>query len=310
MERIHLEQEIAKAGLDSHGIVTRSGLRELGCTEFQIDYRLKRGTLWPVFSSSYSVGGPARSWRAVWLAAVLSAGPGSMLAGMAAAALWRLTEQKSREVAVNRARGHNRIEQTRPESGWALSKQVRVRSDLPSQPAFVSKIPVLPVPELLVDLAGTATPRQLEGIVSAASQKKHLNEAIVRRLLKHGQGRKGIKELRKQLRYWDPEMRRALSVLETMFIRMCKQHGLEVPKANEWVCGLLVDFVWFGQRVVVEVDGFTYHGDRLAFERDHDRPAILMRNGYLRLSFTWRQVVEDPEQVVATVLAALTAWNH
>ncbi len=310
MGRVHLEQKIVHAGRNSHGIVTRSQLLSLGCSENQIDYRLKRGTLWPVFTSSYSVGAPARSWRAVWLAAVLSAGSGSMLAGKAAAALWGLGDDRPREIVVSRPIGRNRIERTRPESGWSLEKHVQVRSNLPDQPGFVSSIPVLPVPDLLIDLAGSSSPRQLEGFVSAASQKGHLTEEIVGLLLKQGRGRKGIKKLRKQLRYWDPEMRRALSVLETMFIRMCKQHGLEVPKTNQWVCGLMVDFVWFGQRVVVEVDGYSYHGDRLAFERDHDRPAILMRGGYLRLSFTWRQIVENPEQVVATVLAALTAWNR
>jgi len=169
---------------------------------------------------------------------------------------------------------------------------------------------VLPVPDLLVDLAARSTPIELEGYISSASQKGYLDRPRVTRLIDEGAGRKGIKELRYQLRYWDEEMLNALSILETKFIVVCKERGIEVPKTNQWVCGLMVDFVWPNLRIVVEVDGFTFHGDRIAFERDHDRPAILMRGGYLRLAFTWRQVVERPDEVVATVLAAMATWTN
>ena len=60
---------------------------------------------------------------------------------------------------------------------------------------------------------------------------------------------------------------------------------------------------------MVEVDGYTWHGDRVAFERDHDRAAILLRGGYLRIAFTWRQVVDEPELVIATIIAALESWG-
>lgn len=305
----HIDHQIVQAGLASHGVVSRSQLLSIGCSARQIDYRLARGTLWPTFTSAYSVGSPARTWRALWQAAVLSAGSGAVLAGEAAAALWGITDKRSSKIDVNRHRGHNRAERTPPESGWSTELNVWVRSNLPKRPALIDGIPVLPVPDLLVDLAGSATPRHLEAMVSGASQKGHLNEEVVSRLLDQGRGRKGIAELRNQLRYWDPKMRKALSVLETKFIAVCRKHGIAVPDTNEWVCGLLVDFVWFDRKVVVEVDGFTFHGDRAAFERDHDRAAVLMRGGYLRLAFTWRQIVEDPEGVVVAVLAALGTWN-
>lgn len=34
-----------------------------------------------------------------------------------------------------------------------------------------------------------------------------------------------------------------------------------------------------------------------------------MRDGYLRLAFTWRQVDEDPEGVAEAVLAAIRRWR-
>lgn len=244
------------------------------------------------------------------MAAVLASGKGAILAGPSAAALWGLTEQKSGVIDVHRSVGNNRSEESHRASGWSLELQVAKRSNCPDVPAMVDSIPVLPVPQLLVDLAGGSTPSELEKYVSAASQKKYLDRPVVTRLLEQNAGRKGIANLRYQLRYWDEEMRNALSILETKFIAVCKARGIEVPRTNRWVCGLLVDFVWPGLKIVVEVDGFTFHGDRAAFERDHDRPAILMRAGYLRLAFTWHQIVERPDEVVETVLAAMATWHR
>lgn len=308
--RPHLDRRLVGAANHSYGILSRSQLLRIGCSRRQIEHRLKRGSLWPTFRSAYAVGAPAPSWRSIWLAAVLASGPGAMLAGPAAASHWGLTETKPGHIDVNRPQGNNRTEPASPDSGWSVDLRVWKRSNCPERPVLLHAIPVLPVPELLIDLARESTPAQLEGYVSAASQKGYLDQPTVARLVKDRSGQKGIKGLRYQLRYWDEEMRNALSILETKFIEVCKARGLEVPKANRWVCGLMVDFVWLARRVVVEVDGYTYHGDRVAFERDHDRAAILMRGGYLRLAFTWRQIVERPREVVEAVLAALATWNR
>jgi very-short-patch-repair endonuclease len=307
---LSLDQRIVRAAWSSHLIVSRAQLLAIGCSERQIDYRLEKGSLWRTFTRAYAVGAPPRTWRALWQAAVLSAGPGSMLAGEAAAALLGITDKRCHTIDVQRSRGRNRRERTPPESGWAIDLNVWTRSNLPEQAAVVDGIALLPVPELLVDLSGRVPPRRLEALVSGASQKGHLDEGVVARTLAQGKGQKGIAALRYQLRYWDPEMRKALSVLESKFIALCRKHGIPVPETNEWICGLLVDFVWRDLKVVVEVDGFTFHADRAAFERDHDRAALLMRSGYLRLTFTWRQVVEDPESVVEAVLAALRTWRQ
>jgi very-short-patch-repair endonuclease len=310
MKRVpSLDQRIVGVARSSHLVVSRAQLLAIGCSERQIDYRLERGSLWRTFTRAYAVGVPPRTWRALWQAAVLSAGPGSMLAGEAAAALLQITDKRSYTIDVQRNHGRNRHERSSPESGWSILLNVWTRSNLPERAVIVDGIPLLPVPELLIDLAGRVSPRRLEALVSGASQKAHLSEAVVARMLKQGKGQKGIASLRHHLRFWDPEMRKALSVLETKFIVVCRKNGIPIPESNEWVCGLLVDFLWRDLKVVVEVDGFTFHGDRAAFERDHDRAAVLMRNGYLRLTFTWRQVVEDPEGVAEAVLAALRTWS-
>lgn len=296
-------------GRDQFRIVSRRQLLEADFSERQLEHYLGQGALCPIFQATYSIGGPVESWRAAWMAAVLAAGSGAMLAGGAAASLWGLSNRRSSVVDVVRSHGKNRMEDSSPASGRKLKLRIWRRDFLPRRPDWVNRIPVLPVPELLIESAAFLPRKELGFLVSAASQKKHLDESTVARMLEQGKGRKGIKKLRHELRYWDSEMRQALSVLETMFIQICRRYGIEVPQTNRYVCGLMVDFLWAELRVVVEVDGYEFHGDRIAFERDHGRGAILMRAGYLRLAFTWRQIVERPEEVVQAVIAALGSWH-
>lgn len=53
--------------------------------------------------------------------------------------------------------------------------------------------------------------------------------------------------------------------------------------------------------LIVEIDGFTYHGDRDAFERDRDRQNRLTAAGWTVLRFTWRQIHDHPEAVIARI---------
>lgn len=54
-------------------------------------------------------------------------------------------------------------------------------------------------------------------------------------------------------------------------------------------------------KVVAEVDGWEFHGSREAFEQDRRRRDELQAAGYLVLNFTWRQLTEDPDWVVACI---------
>jgi very-short-patch-repair endonuclease len=66
-----------------------------------------------------------------------------------------------------------------------------------------------------------------------------------------------------------------------------------------------VDFVWHPQRLVVEVDGYAYHGHRAAFEGDRLRDAELQACGYKVMRITWRQIEARPEAVIARLAKAL-----
>jgi len=82
---------------------------------------------------------------------------------------------------------------------------------------------------------------------------------------------------------------------------------LPPPRVNARVGGYEVDFLWRERRLVAEVDGYAYHANRRAFERDRERDAALAAAGYTVLRVTWRQLVSAPEALIARLAAALAA---
>jgi very-short-patch-repair endonuclease len=57
---------------------------------------------------------------------------------------------------------------------------------------------------------------------------------------------------------------------------------------------------------VVELDGYAFHGDRSAFERDRLRDAELQLAGYRVLRVTYRRLRAEPAEVVEAVRSLLS----
>lgn len=65
------------------------------------------------------------------------------------------------------------------------------------------------------------------------------------------------------------------------------------------------DVVFDRHRLIVEVDGFAFHSGQHEFQRDRTRQNALVANGWTVLRFTWADLTERPDQVVATIRHAL-----
>lgn len=98
---------------------------------------------------------------------------------------------------------------------------------------------------------------------------------------------------------------RSRSVAETVARLALRRAGLDVqegvliPDVGE------VDLLVEG-RVVVECDGFAYHGDRAAFGEDRRRDRELHARGFVVLRFTYHDVMTDPDRVIREVRRVLT----
>jgi very-short-patch-repair endonuclease len=97
----------------------------------------------------------------------------------------------------------------------------------------------------------------------------------------------------------------ARSELELRFLDLAREAGLPAPQVNVLVEGFVVDAYWPCAHLVVELQGYAYHSDRAAFERDHARLARLKLAGYEVLALTWRQVTEEPAWVAGAIRSLL-----
>jgi very-short-patch-repair endonuclease len=93
-----------------------------------------------------------------------------------------------------------------------------------------------------------------------------------------------------------------------MMLQICLDHGLPHPQVNRYDGVRESDFRWPEQRLIVEVDSWTFHGrTRRAFDGDRARDRALLREGWRVARFTDRQILADRAAVARelTVLLAI-----
>ncbi|MEK6271186.1 MAG: DUF559 domain-containing protein [Actinomycetota bacterium] len=95
------------------------------------------------------------------------------------------------------------------------------------------------------------------------------------------------------------------SPAERRLLSLVRAAGLPAPELNVRLGRFEVDFLWREARLIVEVDGYAFHGGRAAFERDRRRDAELQAEGLRVMRVTWRQLVGEPDAVVARLTRAL-----
>ena len=100
------------------------------------------------------------------------------------------------------------------------------------------------------------------------------------------------------------------SEAERRLVGLIRSAALPLPRTNTRVAGWEVDAVWDAQRLVVEVDGYRYHGTRPGFERDRRKDADLLVAGYRVLRVTWRRLSREPAEVIDLLAVGLGVDVH
>ena len=102
----------------------------------------------------------------------------------------------------------------------------------------------------------------------------------------------------------------SLSPAEDLFHDLMRRVGIDGWVANVPIevggrVVAVVDVLFPETRLVVEVDGWSTHGHRAAFQRDRARQNALVNAGYVVLRFTWEDLAERPAYVVQAVRGVL-----
>lgn len=282
-----------------HGAVARSQLLAADVSSHAIDYRVKTGRFCVLHRGVYGLGPvPGRYQRE--MAAILACGGGAVLSHLSAASLWEIGALHGPAEPV-----HVSVTGSRrgPRTGVRIHRVGRLDT---AEVTRRSGVPVTTPARTLLDLGRCVPPRELERAVALALRHRLCTPGALRRLLHRNRGRPGCRALRTLLdSAREPALTR--SEAEAMFLDLVREWGLPHPHTNVVIEDLEVDFLWIEQRLVVEIDGYRYHSDRSAFERDRLRGATLTAAGLRVIRFTWRQLVGEPEAVRVRLTRALEA---
>jgi very-short-patch-repair endonuclease len=289
-----VERALVRLAERQSGVIAHRQIVGLGLTDQWIRRRIAMGWLIPILHGVYAVGHRPRTLRGWHCAALLAAGGRSALGNRSAGAHWGMTKAPGRPhvIAPRSADGIKGIVVHRPralaEDDIVEDQGVRVAS-----PARV-----------LLDIASEgASRRQLERALDQAEiNELHLP---IEPLITRCRRRRGAPLLRAVLEWHTAGSTITESEAEEAFLKIVRTAGLPDPIPQCPVEGKRRDFAWPQARVVVEIDGRTFHDTQRGFEEDRVRGNEITLAGWAHLRFTRRRVVLRGKEVERDLIRAL-----
>jgi Transcriptional regulator, AbiEi antitoxin/Protein of unknown function (DUF559) len=291
-----LDAALARLAARQHGVVSLVQLLGLGLSASAVRNRVRRGRLHRVHRGVYTVGHSLLSREGRYMAAVLACGPGAVLSHRSAAELLGLRRTERSRVDVTA-----RVRRRRP--GIDAHKSAGLAAeDITS----VLGVPCTTTSRTLLDLAEVLDERGLQRAIERAEHLRLFDLRSLERALARADGRVRAGRLRSVLGRGFRRSTLTRNDLEERFLLLCRAAGAPEPEVNAWIPlgdgdGAEADFLWRGRRLAIETDGNETHGTRQAFEADRLRDQRLAIAGFQVIRFTWRQVEDDPDAVVATL---------
>jgi hypothetical protein len=279
----------------AHGVVTRGELLDAGVTRNEIARRLRSGALLREYPGVYRVGHRAPSVEASYLAAVRASGQGARLCGRAAAYLLGIVKGSPPppEVTATTKRRLKRVRTHRSRRPYPAADVMTWRG-----------IPVTTPARTLVDLAAVLSKDALARACHEAGVRHGTTPAHVEAVLERRPRSPGAGKLRAVLR---GEIRVTLSKLEKRFLERLREIGRPLPKTNRPAGGRYVDCRWPDHHLTVELDSYTYHSSRYAWEQDRRREREAYARGDDFRRYTYGDVFERPERMLAELRTRLPA---
>jgi very-short-patch-repair endonuclease len=93
----------------------------------------------------------------------------------------------------------------------------------------------------------------------------------------------------------------ARSEAERLLIKLLRDNNITGWKANYPVGGYEVDFAFPGEMVAIETDGWAFHSSQEDFQNDRERQNKIALLGWKVLRFTWLDLTEYPQRVLAEI---------
>jgi very-short-patch-repair endonuclease len=287
-----IDREIAQIAARQHGNVTRKQLLAVGLDDDGIRWRVRAGRLQRLHRAVYAVGRPPTTGLERAGAAVLACGDRAALSHSSAMALWGFWKRWDQpfEVSVAGDRRANGIHVHRV--AGLLQRDVRIEQG----------IRVTSPARTFLDTAPQMQARSLTRAVNDARRTGFLTVPALADVVARFPYHPGTPLLRPHAATTHNPTR---SGFEDDFLQFCRRYGLPAPKLNAIVAGREVDAYFEAERLAVELDGWGFHSDRLAFESDRERDAAFLALGIATLRITWERFHADPPREAARLHSIL-----
>jgi hypothetical protein len=239
-ERVRPEERLARWGLRQHRQVTTKQLRAVEWDSSVVAKRVAAGRLHRTFAEVYSLGGPARTDRELWMAAILSFGDGTLLSHTPAAELYGWLRFPTKELHVLTPT------QLAPREGIIPHH----RSLWPAG-RHIDHIPVTAPEPTILDCASTVrSDKAYRRIVRQAQVDDVTSHARLLAFAALNRGARGVARLKRELADGPSRTR---SGFEDDVLHLFRHGGEPVP--NYLVGTDEFDLAWPALRTLVEVQG-------------------------------------------------------
>jgi very-short-patch-repair endonuclease len=275
------------------GVVTLAQARSVGISEEAVRRRVRAGhwrrcSVGVFFADDRPFTDAARIRAAVW-------GYGDRAAGSGLAAAWwhGITKFAPHEVEVTVPRDSH----GRSHDGC----RVRRRDLYPTDVAEHRDLLVTALPLTVVEAAARrgGGPKLMDAALQRHIELRPLWKAHLR-----NKGRYGSPAARRLLQAAEDGAR---SEAERILIRLLRAAGITGWCANHQVVGYEVDVGFPRCKVAIETDGLAFHSDTDDFHRDRVRQNAIALAGWQVLRFTWLDLTEYPDRVIAEIRYAISA---
>lgn len=299
-----LDQAVLSATLRrQHDVIALGQTAECGLTRDALAHRLRPGGPWQrLLPGTYLAvtGSPTAHQKD--MAALLYAGPGSVITGLAALRSQGVIKPAAAVIDVL-------VPADRRRKSVAFVAVYRTRR-MPEQAVVMGRRQYATVPRAIADAArGLTDLREARAVVASAVQKGRCPLSMLASELEHGPVRDSA-VLRQVLAEVTQGVR---SVTEADLLDLIKRGRLPMPLLNARLYlpgGILIavpDAWWPQAGVAAEVDSREWHLSPADWERTMRRHAEMSRHGIIVLHFTPRQIRSDPATVIAAITDALKA---
>ncbi len=286
----------------NHGLVTQqvSGLSRSSW------YRaLAAGQIEQLYPGVARLHGTANTPEQRIAAAVLATGPTSLASHRSAARLWGLPRPDDDPVDITligmrrRFVGLDDVVIHRPRDLAQLTPQRR------------HHIACTNVVRAVLDLGAVDRPAVTDAVGHILANRLATLGALESVVIQHSEhGRTGIVALREAVAEWTIDAKPTDSLLEQSMRRLVDRYRLPPVEFHPVINGFEVDFRVVGTRVILECDGWMYHGlQRTVFERDRRRDAELAAAGWIIVRFTYRAITTRPKHTAELISEAIARWS-